>query len=308
MAQAVELAAKRIKTLEVQGARNVAITAIKAIEGLTANSKAQSKTQFVNKLFEAREMLFGSRETEPLMRNAVRRIIHEVEKSKEQDPNELANLVHQASSKFLQDLEATKERIAEIGSRRIQSSSRILTHCHSSTVTYLFERAKKEGKQFEVTCTETRPLFQGRITAQELLDLGVNTTMIIDSAVRFFMNKVDLVMVGADAITSEGNIVNKIGTSLVALAANEARTPFYVVSELLKFDPSTIHGEYEKIEERNRNEIWSDAPSKIEIRNPAFDITRRNFIHGIICEEGIISPHSVLDVVRKRYSWLLSSR
>jgi ribose 1,5-bisphosphate isomerase len=307
MAQAVELAAKRIKTLEVQGARNVAITAIKAIEGLTANSKAQSKTQFVNDLFEAREMLFGSRETEPLMRNAVRRIIHEVEKSKEKDPKELANLVHQASSKFLQDLEATKERIAEIGSRRIQSSSRILTHCHSSTVTYLFERAKKEGKQFEVICTETRPLFQGRITAQELLDLGVNTTMIIDSAVRFFMNKVDLVMVGADAITSEGNIVNKIGTSLVALAANEARTPFYVVSELLKFDPSTIHGEYEKIEERNRNEIWSDAPSKIEIRNPAFDITRRNFIHGIICEEGIISPHSVLDVVRKRYSWLLSS-
>ncbi len=307
MAQAVELAAKRIKTLEVQGARNVAITAIKAIEKLMANSKAQSKTQFVNELSKAREMLFGSRETEPLMRNAVRRIILEVEKSKEKDPNELANLVHQASSKFLQDLEATKERIAEIGSRRIQSSSRILTHCHSSTVTYLFERAKKEGKQFEVVCTETRPLFQGRITAQELLDLGVKTTMIIDSAVRFFMNKVDLVMVGADAITSEGNIINKIGTSLVALAANEARTPFYVVSELLKFDPSTIHGEYEKIEERNRNEIWSDAPSKIEIRNPAFDITRRNFIHGIICEEGIISPHSVLDVVRKRYSWLLSS-
>ncbi len=306
MTKAVELAAKRIKTLEVQGARNVAIAAIKAIEELTTNSRAQSKTQFVNELSEAREILFNSRETEPLMRNAVRQIIHEVEKSKKTNTKELADLVRQSSSKFLRDLEATKERIAEIGSRRIQSSSRILTHCHSSTVTYLFERAKKEGKQFEVICTETRPLFQGRITAQELLNLGVKTTMIVDSAVRFFMNKVDLVMVGADAITSEGNIINKIGTSLVALAANEARTPFYVVSELLKFDPSTIHGEYEKIEERNRNEIWSNAPSKIEIRNPAFDITRRNFIHGIICEEGIISPHSVLDVVRKRYSWLLT--
>ena len=304
MTTAVELAAKRIKTLEVQGARNVAITAIKAIEELTTKSRAQNKTKFMNELSTAREVLFSSRETEPLMRNAVRQIMHEVEKSKETKPKELTDLVHRVSSKFLQNLETSKERIAEIGSKRIRSSSRILTHCHSSTVTYLLERAKKEGKRFEVICTETRPLFQGRITAKELLDLGIKTTMIVDSAVRFFMNKVDLVIVGADAITSEGNVINKIGTSLVALAANEARTPFYVISELLKFDPSTVYGDYEKIEERNPNEIWSDAPLKIEIRNPAFDITRRNFIHGIICEEGIISPHSVLEVVRKRYPWL----
>ena len=304
MVTSVELAAKRIKTLEVQGARNVAITAIEAIEELATSSRARNKTQFVNELSKAREVLFSSRETEPLMRNAVRQILHEVEKSKETKPKELADIVHQVSTKFLQNLETSKERIAEIGHKRIQSSSRILTHCHSSTVTYLFERAKKEGKQFEVICTETRPLFQGRITAQELLDLGIKATMIVDSAVRFFMNKVDLVMVGADAITSEGNVINKIGTSLIALAANEARTPFYVVSELLKFDPSTVYGDYEKIEERNPNEIWSNAPLKIEIRNPAFDITRRNFIHGIICEEGIISPHSVLEVIRKRYPWL----
>jgi ribose 1,5-bisphosphate isomerase len=304
MTTAVELVAKRIRTLEVQGARNVAITAIKAIEKLATDSRAQNKTQFVKELSKAREILFSSRETEPLMRNAVRQIMHEVEKSKKRNPKELADLVHQVSGKFLKDLENSKKRIAGIGSKRIQSSSRILTHCHSSTVTYLLERAKKEGKKFGVICTETRPLFQGRITAQELLDLGIETTMIIDSAVRFFINKVDLVMVGADAITSEGNVINKIGTSLVALAANEARTPFYVVSELLKFDPSTVHGDYEKIEERKPNEIWPDAPLKIEIRNPAFDITRRNFIHGIICEEGIISPHSVLEVVRKKYPWL----
>jgi ribose 1,5-bisphosphate isomerase len=304
MSKAVERAAKRIKTLEVQGARNVAITAIKAIEELTAKSKAQNKAQFMNELFKARNILFSSRETEPLMRNAVRQIIHEVERSKEKEPKELATLVHRTANQFLQNLETSKKRIAEIGSKRIKSSSRILTHCHSSTVTHIFERAKKEGKQFEIICTETRPRFQGRITAQELIDLDIKTTMIVDSAVRFFINKVDLVMVGADAITSEGNIINKIGTSLIALAANEARTPFYVISELLKFDPSTVYGDYEKIEERNPNEIWAEAPSKLKIRNPAFDITRRNYIHGIICEEGVISPHSVLEVVRKAYPWI----
>jgi ribose 1,5-bisphosphate isomerase len=166
------------------------------------------------------------------------------------------------------------------------------------------QRAKQEGKTFEVICTETRPVFQGKITAKEMLELGLKTTFIIDSAARFFMNQVDLAIVGADAITSEGNVINKIGTSTVALVAHEARTPFYVVSELLKFDPATMYGDYEKIEERSPDEIWKDAPNELFIRNPAFDVTRRDFIHGIICEEGIISPHSITEVIRRRYPWV----
>jgi ribose 1,5-bisphosphate isomerase len=171
-------------------------------------------------------------------------------------------------------------------------------------VTYLLKRAKQEGKSFEVICTETRPVLQGRTTAKEMLDLGVKTTFIVDSAARFFMNHVDLAIVGADAITSEGNVINKIGTSTIALVAREARTPFYVVSELLKFDPATMYGDYEKIEERSPNEIWKDPPRNLVIRNPAFDVTRRDFIHGIICEDGIVSPHSVTEVVRRKYPWI----
>jgi ribose 1,5-bisphosphate isomerase len=77
-----------------------------------------------------------------------------------------------------------------------------------------------------------------------------------------------------------------------------------VVSELLKFDPATIHGDYEKIEERDSSEVWKDPPKKLIIRNPAFDVTRRDYIHGIICEEGIISPHSTMEVVRRKYPWV----
>jgi len=137
-----------------------------------------------------------------------------------------------------------------------------------------------------------------------MLDIDVKTTFIIDSAMRFFMNKVDLAIVGADAITSEGNVINKIGTSMAALAAQEARTPFYVVSELLKFDPATMYGDYEKIEERDAAEVWKDAPKNLIIRNPAFDVTRRDFIHGIICEEGIVSPHSITEVMHRKYPWV----
>jgi ribose 1,5-bisphosphate isomerase len=297
-------AADRIRRLEVQGARNVAITAIKAIEAGAKRSKARGKEAFLKELSDAKEVLFASRETEPLMRNAIRHIVHAVKKTDEESVKELVDLVSQVSSQFLESLERSKEKIAAIGSKRVSNNSKVLTHCHSSTVTNMLLRAKQEGKSFEVVCTESRPVFQGRITAKEMLDAGIETTLIVDSAVRYFMNEVDLVVVGADAITSEGNVINKIGTSMFALAAKEARTPFYVVSELLKFDPATIHGDYEEIEERSSIEVWDDPPSGLTIRNPAFDVTRREFIHGIICEEGIISPHSISELISRKYPWI----
>jgi len=238
------------------------------------------------------------------MRNAIRYVIHAVETSDEESVRELVDVVSRVSSQFLESLERSKEKISAVGSKRVSNSSKVLTHCHSSTVTSMLRKAKDEGKSFEVVCTESRPVFQGRITAKEMLDARIETTLIVDSAVRYFVNDVDLVVVGADAITSEGNVINKIGTSMVALAAKEARTPFYVVSELLKFDPLTIHGDYETIEERSPREVWEDAPSGLTIRNPAFDVTRREFIHGIICEEGIISPHSISELIRRKYPWI----
>jgi ribose 1,5-bisphosphate isomerase len=300
----VRIAAGKIRRLEVQGARNVAIAAINAMEALASQTKARTKKELLKELLRAREILFASRETEPLMRNAIRLILDQVEKSSERSVRKLTETVSLASQEFLRNLENSKERIADIGARRIRNNSVVLTHCHSSTVTHLLKKAKHDGKVFEVICTETRPVFQGKITAKEMLNLGIKTTFIVDSAMRFFMNQVDLAIVGADAVTSEGNVINKIGTSMVALVAQEARTPFYVVSELLKFDPATVYGDYEKIEERDTREIWKDAPKNLVVRNPAFDVTRRDFIHGIICEEGIISPHSITEVMHRKYPWV----
>jgi len=304
MTETVRTTAERIRRLEVQGARNVAIAAIKAVESVAKETTAKTREAFVQQLSEAKALLFAARETEPLMRNAVRWIISQVEDSDERSVGELAALVSSSSRNFQKNLEASKERIAEIGAKRVREGCVILTHCHSSTVTYLLSRAKKEGRAFEVICTETRPAFQGRISAREMLALGVKTTFIVDSAARSFINNVNLVIVGADAITSEGNVVNKIGTGAIALLAREARKPFYVVSELLKFDPATLYGEYEKIEERSRDEVWKEAPAQLCVRNPAFDVTPRDFIHGIICEEGIVSPHSVAEVMHRRYPWV----
>ncbi len=304
MLESVQTTAEKIRKLEVQGARNVAIAAINALETLAKETKAKTRKTFLQELAEAKQALFAARETEPLMRNAVRWIATQVEDSDERNPIELCNLISLSAQKFQKNLQASKDKIAQIGAKRIRDGSTIFTHCHSSTVTHMLATALKEGKHFEVVCTETRPAFQGRITAKEMLSLGVKTTFIVDSAARSFINNVDLVVVGADAITSEGNVVNKIGTGAIALLAQEARKPFYVVSELLKFDPATLYGEYERIEERSRGEVWAEAPAELNVRNPAFDVTPRDLIHGLICEEGIVAPQSVAEVMHRTYPWV----
>jgi len=304
MDEKIRITAKKIRKLQVQGARNVAIAAVKAIQTQAEQTNSKTKTQFLSELKEAQTIFIASRETEPLMRNAIRYLITQAQDANTEKVDALSQVVVSNASQFLKDLEASREHTAEIGAKRIRDGSIVFTHCHSSTVTRLLAKAKEEGKNFKVICTETRPAFQGRITAKELVDLGIETTFIVDSAARTFMRNVDLVIVGADAITSEGNVVNKIGSSGIAVLANEARVPFYVVSELLKFDPETLRGECEKIEQRNPTEVWNEAPSNLLVRNPAFDVTPNRYIHGIVCEEGIIAPQSIVEVMRSRYPWV----
>jgi ribose 1,5-bisphosphate isomerase len=304
MAETIRSTAEKIRQLQVQGARNVAIAAIKAIQTQAEQTKTKNKTQFLGQLKEAQTIFYASRETEPLMRNAIRWIINQAQDARTEKVDALSQIVVSSASSFLKDLEASRENTAEIGAKRIRDGSVVFTHCHSSTVTLLLAKAKSDGKIFKVICTETRPAFQGRITAKELVDLGIETTFIVDSAARSFMGDVDVVILGADAITSEGNVVNKIGSSGIAVLANEARAPLYVVSELLKFDPETLQGECEKIEQRNPGEVWTEAPQKLLVCNPAFDVTPSRYIHGLICEEGIIAPQSIVEVMRRVYPWV----
>lgn len=223
MSETVRVTAEKIKRLEVQGARNVAIAAVQSLQTLAQQTKAKNKKAFLSELKEAQALLFASRETEPLMRNAVRWVITQAQACSIEKIGALSDMIASNASLFLQNLEASRELTAEIGAKRIRDGMLVFTHCHSSTVTRMIAKAKAEGKEFSVICTETRPALQGRITAREMVELGVQTIFIVDSAARSYMGDVDIVFVGADAITSEGNVVNKIGTSGIAALANEAR-------------------------------------------------------------------------------------
>ena len=154
---------------------------------------------------------------------------------------------------------------------------------------------------------EVRPRGQGLVTIRTLNDAGIRTNYIVDSAVRYFINDVDLVIVGADAISVNGAVVNKIGTAQIAHAAHEARTNVIVAAETYKFAPRTILGELIEIEERDPAEVLSREEAEklpfVRVRNPAFDVTPAEYVDLIVTEQGAIPPGLAFTVIRDYLGW-----
>jgi ribose 1,5-bisphosphate isomerase len=208
---------------------------------------------------------------------------------------------------FISSSQHAVERIARIGARHIRDGDAILTHCNSEAALSCIIEAHREGKEISVYVTEVRPRNQGLVTVRTLNDAGIKTMFIVDSAVRSVINDVDLVMVGADAVTVNGAVVNKIGTAQVAHAAHEARVNVVVAAETYKFAPRTLLGELIRIEERPGNEVLPDEIARtlpyVTVRNPAFDVTPAEYIDLIVTEEGAIPPQMAYVIIKEYLGW-----
>lgn len=277
----------KIKKLKIQGAQNIAVSGIYAF-GLKLKETDNEK-----KLLKALEEIASARSTEPALRNALRFCFANRHKMK--NPHLTA----------IDHFKKSKERIAETGAKKIKNGMKVFTHCHSSTVTAILLKAKKQGVKFEVYNTETRPKYQGRITATELAKAGIKVTHMVDSAGRSMLKKCDLFLFGCDAITSEGFLINKIGTESLADAAFEAGIPAYSCTSSWKLATETIQGHDEKIEQRDPKEIWEHPPKGVTIYNPAFEITRPDKFTGVITELGVFKPETLVTAFQKAYPYLI---
>jgi len=299
--------AQKIKSLEIQGASNIAISAIDFLSNYAKRLKCENIEVCFKELYKAQVILIDTRPTEPAMKNGLKFIMNKLEQEKESIITEyISDIIEKYKNLYCDMLQNSKKRIAEIGSRRIPSSSQkfnVMTHCHSSLVTGILLEAKKQGKDFKVINTETQPRLQGRKTAIKLLNAGIEVIHVVDSAMRWAVRhyQVDLILIGADSITSEGTIINKIGSRLLALVAHEEHVPFYVASPLLKYNPETNLGLLETIEMRDPQEIWENPPKGIEILNPAFETVSRRYIDGLITEAGIFASSHVPNYFAKTY-------
>lgn len=297
--------AEDIRRMRIRGAGLIARSAVEALRIVAERSKASDIDGFMKDLNDAAQILLQTRPTAVSLPNGIRYVMHRVniQLATTASVAQMRSATLKVSDEFISDAKNAVHRIGEIGARRIREGDVLLTHCNSSAAISVMKTAWNQGTRFKVYVTETRPRFQGHLTAKELSSAGIPVTMILDDAVRYFMQDVDKVLVGADAITANGALVNKIGTSVLALAAHEAKVRFFVAAETYKFSPETMIGELVKIEERDPNEMVSQGALKnigpINIRNPSFDVTPAEYIDLIITERGIIPPLGAIMILEE---------
>ena len=247
---------KDIKEIKIQGATNIAKSALQAY--------------FLIPLKSSKKKLISLRPTEPLLANVLGR--------------------KQSYKEILKHFSYTSEKINKSILKLIKSNDVVFTHCHSTSVVNGLIYSKKKKKKFEVYNTETRPLYQGRKTARELKKAGIKVTMFVDSAAMIALTKsqktkkVNKVFLGADALLKNG-IINKVGSAMFAKIAYENKIPVYIISDSWKFSSKNI-----KLEERDFHEVWKKLPknSKIKIRNPAFEFVPKKYITKIVSEFGVL--------------------
>ncbi len=301
MDQNVVVTAQDIRDMKIRGAGKIAREGADAIGKFAQDYAGNDMPQFRKDLDEAVRTLLDSRPTAVSLWNGIHSTIRGVKDIDNVD--DAKELLIRNSKEFVEDSKEAVKRIARIGAKRIEDGDVIMTHCNSSVAIGVIAEAHRQGKDIKVYATESRPWRQGILTVNDLAKEGIDTTLIIDSAVRMVMKKVDKVFVGADTITSHGALINKIGTSQLALAAHEARVQFYVCSETYKFSPLTLAGDLVKIELRENSEIVKpgEIPDSVKVFNPVFDVTPAQYIDGIVTELGLISPGSVYDIMERKF-------
>lgn len=297
--------AEKIAGMEIRGAGRIARAGALALKGHAATVHTLNHDAFVAEMQRAATTLLATRPTAVSLPNAVHFVLKDVAGAA--TVGEARDLISRQADAFVANSEAALDRIAEIGARHIRDGDTLLTHCNSEAALACILAAHESGKEIEVFATEVRPRNQGLLTIKTLNDAGITTQYIVDSAARFFMNSIDLVIVGADAITTNGAVVNKIGTAQIALAAHEARTNVMVAAETYKFAPRTLLGELITIEERATAEVLGDDITTtlphVRVRNPAFDVTPPAYIDLIVTEKGAIPPGLAYSVIREYLGW-----
>jgi len=301
--------AKDIESMKIRGAGRIAVAAAKALKTVSLESKAKDTDEFFEEMRSSARYLVQTRPTAVSLPNAIRFVMINGLKRDIGGLDELRDSVARSADGFIESAENALKLIGDFGANRILSGDKIMTVCNSNAALEVMKRAHQQGKDIEVYAMETRPRYQGRITAKVLADEGIDVNIFVDSAARYFMKDMDHIIVGADAVTSNGAVVNKIGTATLAMAASEARVRLMVAAETFKFHPDTLVGELVEIEERSPYEVIpsdiADDFKNIRIRNPVFDVTPDEYVDIIVTEKGIIPPQASFFLMTQLYGWNL---
>ncbi len=304
--------AEAIRDMMLRGAGAIGVAGGYGIAQAALETEQLSLPEFEAHLLEAAARLKNTRPTAANLFHAIDRCLKVAAKGSV--PDRVRAIVSEADTIAEDDVTASK-LIGEHGSTLIEDGCGILTHCNAGALAFIdygtalspIRFAHGQGKEVFVFVDETRPRCQGaRLTAWELEQEGIPYALIVDNAAGYFMRRgdVDMVIVGADRVASNGDVANKIGTYEKAVVAKENDIPFYVAAPKMTFDLKCENGDEVEIEERGPDEVrwmWGVdykgdlarvliSEGEAMVRNPAFDVTPSKFVTGFITEVGILEP------------------
>ncbi|OTF10062.1 ribose 1,5-bisphosphate isomerase [Halorubrum sp. SD612] len=306
-APAVRETAESIATMEIRGAATIASAAAEALAeqaeaAAATDATASDPAAFRASMRAAARTLRETRPTAVSLPNALRYVLQRMEGD---SVDRLRLSVADASEAFVRQLDRAQEDLGRVGANRLADGDTVMTHCHSTDALACIEAAVEQGKSISAVVKETRPRQQGHITAEQLRDAGVPVTLIVDSAARRYLDEVDHVVVGADSIAADGGVINKIGTSGLAVNARERGVPIMTAAQTIKLHPETLTGHTVEIEMRDESEVI-DAETRgeigeIAVENPAFDVTPPRYMDAIVTEQGQFPPESIVTLMRELF-------
>ena len=296
-----------IKFLKVRGAPAIGVFTAVSLAVLMNKSTAVTYEEMLAELKDYCEKLILCRPTAVNLKWATEEMLKVAKKSNKEN---FRTCLIRSALNMLNDDVAICHKIGEYGADLLKNCNSVLTHCNAgrlATVKYgtalaPIYVAKENGHNIRVFADETRPLLQGaRLTAFELTEADVDTTVICDNMASFVMKNglIDAVLVGCDRVALNGDTANKIGTSGVAILAKHYNIPFYVCMPFSTFDKNIKTGDDIVIEMRNGNEIgemWYEKrmiPQNAKTLNPAFDVTDHSLITAFITEKGVFTPDEI---------------
>ena len=303
---------KAIQTMAIRGAPALGVAGAFgiALEALHNNKNAREQKM---RLLEASSKLAQSRPTAVNLRWGIDRLMKMVEKQF-QSPDELAETLLEEAQKMAEEDIAANLRMAKNGASLIEDGDTIITHCNTGSLAAVdwgtalgaIRFAHEAGKKIKVLVDETRPRFQGaKLTAWECQQYKIPFEVITDNMAGFFLRRKEAqkVFFGADRVTRSGDVINKVGTYMLSLAAHANNVPVYPVFPYTTFDFSIYSGDEVPIEERSAEEVTEIQtggkpifPEDVNVRNPAFDVTPHELITALVTDRKIIYPPFSLNI------------
>ena len=296
-----------ITDMVVRGAPAIGAAAAFGLALAGYESASTSTSGLLADLEAAAAVLKASRPTAVNLAWAVDRLMNAA-RSINSSADDLRNAVLLEAQKLADEDVKINKRMAEHGAALINDGDTIIHHCNTGalatvdwgTALGVIRTAHEQGKHIHVLVDETRPRLQGaRLTAWELEQYGIPYEIISDNMSGYFLKagKAQKVFFGADRVAANGDVANKIGSYMLALAAHDNNVPVYSVVPTSTIDLSLAHGDLIPIEERNMDEVLGIqfhgepvAPKNAKARNPAFDVTPNRLLSGIVTENGVVYP------------------